>query len=178
MRRAWLIVLAVWVPLASASIVLVHDTSQGSFDPVEPEVVYGSKPATETVGANASNGTATVQGSLTETSTDVFYLNNTNATEDRHVRLGLVGASGSLDLLELGVDNGTQAAQISIELDTVTSDSGSWVRLPPASSGTIYLTHSLGSLTGEPEVVFWTYATDDPSTSTHVKTRAKVTIAT
>lgn len=180
--RRWTLaaVLVLLVPLASASIVLVHDTSRGDFTPVEPEVPFGATPATTSVGTNATNGTASVTGSLTQTSTDVFYINNTNQTGVHHAKLELVSTenSGLLDLLEVGIDNGTETTQIQIDLGSVTSSEGSYVRLEPGSTNTIFVTSSLSSLTADPKVVFWMYSADDATESAYVKTRATVTLVT
>lgn len=177
-RLALLAAMVVLVPLASGSVVLVHDASSGSFLPVEVEVPFGATPATTSVGTNATNATASVTGTLTQTTTDVFYLNNTNSSGAHYAKLELVSTSdlALLDLVRLGIDNGTTTDQIKIDTGAITSSEGSYVKLEPGSTNTIYVTQSLGSLTSSPELVFWTYSADDASESAYVKTRATVTL--
>lgn len=177
-RPGLLAAMALTLPLAGASLVLVHDQSSGDLLPVETEVPYGATPATDAVGLNATNGSASVSGSLTTVTTDVFYINNTNTSGVHYVKLELVEVLNKdlLSTLKLGIDNGTKTLQIEIDTGSLLSSEGTYVRLEPGSTNTIYATYSLSSLTSDPELVFWTYSADDASESAYVKSRGRVTI--
>lgn len=170
--KAWFLVLV--VPIAAAGITLVHAPASGTFDPVAVEVPFGRIISGSSIGANNTNASVAIAATLLQTSTDILYLNNTNATSPYFVRFELVGTDnlGLLDLVRVGIDNGTTTDQIIIELGVIIDDDGTLVRLEPASTNTVYVTRSIALGTGG--VTFWVYAADDASQSTYVKTRASV----
>lgn len=180
MRWRILLGVAVVVPLATASVMLVHDKTTGSLSPVGVEVPFGSTINTDSVGPHQTNGSATVSGTLSLTSQEIFYINNTNTSGLHYARLELISAenAGALDTLKIGIDNGTQTDQIVFDAGTLTSSTGPYVQLPAGSTNTIYVQQSLGNLLSTPKVTFWLYSADDPEESAFVKTRANLTLQT
>ncbi len=178
MRRLLLLGLALaLIPSASGALTLLHTESSGNFRPVEVEVPFGQHVAGSTLGANQTNASVSIAGSLLETTTDILYINNTNATGAHHARLEVIDTTNlaNLDLLKLGIDNGTTTDQIVIETGTVLDSDGTYVKLEPGSTNTIYVTQSLSALTTT-SIAFYVYSADDPQESAFVKTRAELTL--
>lgn len=158
---------------AGASLTLLHTQSSGLFDPVGVEVPFGKVVAGSSLGANLTNASVSIAGTLLQTSTDILYLNNTNATGVYHARLELVSTTGlaNLDLLKLSIDNGTVTDQILIQLGSITDATGPYVQLEPASTNKIVVTQALALLSAG-SVTFTVHAADDPQESAVVTTRA------
>lgn len=180
MRMAWLLAGLVLLAVpAQGGIVLLHTESSGGFTPVEVEAPFGQLVPGSTLGANATNASVSIAGSTLTKTTNLLYINNTNATGAHYARLALVGSSdlGALDVVRLGIDNGsTSVDQIIYNLGSITDADGTYVRLEPGSTNTIYVTQSLGSLLSSPSMTFWVYSADDPQESAYVKTRGTMTL--
>ncbi len=179
MRRLILLLAGVaLVPVASGALTLLHTESTGTFEPVGVEVPFGQHVAGSTLGVDNTNASVSISGSLLETTTEILYINNTNASGAHWARLEVVGTTNlaNLQLLEIGIDNQTTTTdQIIIDTGTLLDGDGTYVKLEPGSTNTIYVTQSLGSLTTS-GVTFWVYSADDPQESAFVKTRAQLTL--
>jgi hypothetical protein len=168
-------------PLAAASSTLIHAQSSTSLDPVvEVEVPFGELAAGSTVGANATNASASVSGTLSLTTTEFLYLNNTNASGTYHAKLELIDSQdiGILDTLEVGIDNGTRTDQMVVDGGSVTRSSGPYVELGADSTNMLYVRTSLSSLTTTPKLWWWAYAADDADGSAYVKSYGVLTVDT
>lgn len=179
MRRLLLLGLALaLIPSASGALTLLHTESTGGFEPIEVEVPFAPHGAGSTMGANDTNASVSISGTLLETTTDILYINNTNTSGSHWARLEIVEAPSllNIDFLKLGIDNGTTTTdQIIIQTGTLTDTDGTYVKLEPGSTNTIYVTQSLSSLTTI-STTFWMYSADDPEESAFVKTRAELTL--
>jgi hypothetical protein len=103
------------------SLQLTHGDSTPTLQPSAAEVAFGRLAAGSTVGANATNASAAIAGAVTlETTQNLLYLNNTNASGAYHVRLvstqatGLTGAT----TLNVGIHNGTATDRKSTRLNS------------------------------------------------------------
>lgn len=179
MNRLLVLVLGVaLVPVASGTLTLLHTESTGTFEPIEVEVPFAPHGEGGTMGANNTNASVSIAGTLLQTTTDILYINNTNTTGAHWARLEVADTTNlaNLDLLKLGIDNGTTTTdQIIIEVGSLTDADGTYVKLEPGSTNTIYVTQSLSSLTTS-GVTFWVYSADDTQESAFVKTRAQLTL--
>lgn len=175
MKRAAPLVLAAL--LLTGSIQLAHAPSGGSVEPLSVEVPFGRLAPGSTVGANATNASASVTGALLATTTHVLYLNNTNATGAWHARLAIVGSSGLANLatLQLGIENGTASVeQVTASLGTLTRTTGPLVRLEPASANRIYVTQAVTSLATPTTLWLDAVVADDETGSAAVVTKARI----
>jgi len=146
--------MAITASLATAtiligSILLDYSQTAPQVDPEEVEVGFAPLAAESTAGTNQTNATANVVGSLVGNDVDALSLNNTNATSPWFVKLTLTSSNGLLDITSaaVGIDNGTATSdQIVITLASVSQSEGTYVRLEPASTNTIYATTLVGGL--------------------------------
>jgi hypothetical protein len=141
--------------LLIGSVYVTDVFSSLTTSPVAVEVALGALAAGSSAGTDGTNGVATITGTLLTGTTDLFYLNNSNATGPWHVKLALTGSSGvtNLALLSLGVDNGTTSTpQIAALLGTLTQTSGAYVQLEPGSTNRIYATQAV-SVVGLPSTL-------------------------
>ncbi len=165
------------LPGAAGLLTLLHSESTGSLEPAVVEVPFGSLAPGTDLGLNQTNATVSIAGSILQTTTNILYLNNTNSTGIHFARLEVIDTTNlaNLDLLEIGIDNGTATDQITILLGAITDSDGTYVRLEPGSSNTIYVTQALAALATS-SVSFHVYSSDDEAESAFVKTRAQVTL--
>lgn len=178
---AALLALVACATVARGGIVLVHSGSSGFFDVVEVEVPFGRLAPGSTVGANSTNASVSVGAALLSTTTDALYLNNTNATGAYYARLVAYSTSGIANLvtLEIGIDNGTRTEQVVASLGSLTQSSGSYVKLEPGSTNTIYVTNAVTSLLAADSVIrLDVYAAESESGGTFTKTQATVAVVT
>lgn len=127
---------------------LVHTPSDPLLDARQVETPLGPLATDSLVGANATNGTGSIAAAiLIAASSDVFYLNNTNASGVWYVRLVHVASTGleTLTTGNVGVDNGTRVEHVKTSSGSVTQPSGSYQRLEPGSSNRVYV-HTLEDL--------------------------------
>lgn len=100
-------------------------------------------------GTDGTNGTVSLTGTLALTTTDLFWINNTNASAPWYVKLELTSSSGVANLAAatLGVNNGTaNSAQVTALLGSLTQTSGSYARIDPGASGRVYLSQVVSAL--------------------------------
>lgn len=156
------------------SITLVHGDATGSLVGRAVETPLGKLASGSTVGANATNGSASVTGTLLSATTDVWWLNNTNASGVYHAKLDVVSTSGvsNLALLRIGIDNGTRTDQVVATAGALTQAGGSYVQLPASSSNRIYATQAVVSLGSPSQVVLRITLSDDVEESASVEMRA------
>lgn len=179
MRRTLLALLLVMlIPTAGAGILVTYQPSTGTFDPVEVDVPWGQLQDGTTIGANNSTANVPVDGTLTLSSSDILYANNTNPDTSLHIRLSLVDATGLnlVSLLKIGIDNGTQTDQITIETGIITQQTGPLVHIQPGSTNTIYLDQSLDILGSTVEVTFEMVIADDTDETAYATTTATLTL--
>lgn len=164
--------------LLTGSITLSH-ASTLTLRPATVEAPLGRLASGSSAGANATNGSASVTGALVSTTTDLLYLNNTNASAAVFAKLVLTSSSGvgGLTLLSVGIKNGTtSAAQVAATAGSLTQTSGSYLRLEPSSANRIYVTQSVGALYTGSALDMDLYVADDTSESAFVRTKVRVTI--
>lgn len=165
--------------VTTGSIRLTH-TSSLTHAPVTVEVPFGRLAPGSSVGVNATNASASVAASSVATTTDLLYLNNTNATAPAFAKLVLTGSSGLANVvsLSIGIHNGTSGVgQVTGSFGSITQSGGSYVRLEPASVNRIYVTDAV-TLLGYSGSTFQldVYAADATNESAYVKTRALVSL--
>lgn len=161
------------------SIQLTH-ASTLTLAPQTVEAPFGKLAVGSTVGANATNGSASTAGSVLGATTFMLYLNNTHATLPAYVKLVLTSSSGltGLTSLSVGVHNGTAStSHIVGSLGSISQSSGSYTRLEPASTNRLYVTQTVdGVLHGSTALSLDVYVADDEAESAYAKTRATFTI--
>lgn len=144
------------------------------------EVPMGRLAAGSAVGSNATNATASTAGALVSTTTDLLYLNNTNASAPTYARLVLTSSSGLANVVDLqvGIKNGSaQTLQVAGTGGSVTQSSGSYVRLEPGSANRIYLTQTVGLLfSGGATLDMDLLVADDLAETATVREKVRVTI--
>ena len=156
-----------------------YGASTGDTDVTEVEVPFGQAVPGSTLGLNNTNASVTLTGSLLSVTDDALYLNNTNTSGTWFVRLELVDSTEltNLDLLEVGIDDGTtQTSQVEALLGNLTQSTGTPVELAASSTNTIYVTHQLLSLATTSEVVVDVYVAVDSQESAFHKMRATITL--
>lgn len=161
------------------SLILVDHWSGFETDPDPVEVAFGVLAAGSTVGVNATNATASVLGSLISLSTDVLWLNNTNATAPWYARFDLVGSTGvaNLALLEVGIHNGTlPQPQVTALLGVITQTSGAMVRLEPASANKIYVLQAVSTLGLQSELTLEVWSSQHQNLTSAVQTAAVLSV--
>ena len=160
------------------TIGLTYGLGGGTAEPEQVEVPFGKLVAGSTVGTNATNASVSIIGTLLSTTTDVLYLNNTNATGSSYARIELRTSSGlaNLVLLDIGIDNGTQVPQVEVSLGNLTATSGALVELPPASTNTIYVTRGVVVVGPDSSFGLDVLVADTPSELAVVKTRATISV--
>lgn len=161
--------------LLTGNITLVTTSATAEVAPTTGEVTFGALVAGSTVGANATNASASVNGALTSTTTHLWYFNNTNASTPYHVKLVLLNTPGvtSITSLTIGIDNGTSnVAQVTTSLGSLTKTDGNYVRIDPGATVRIYATHLVGLTFSSAQFQLEAYVADDTSESAVAKMRA------
>ncbi|MFA5862604.1 MAG: hypothetical protein WDA16_13010 [Candidatus Thermoplasmatota archaeon] len=160
------------------SITLSSDSATLTTTTIEPEVQMGALASGSSGGLNGSAGTASITGLVLSQTTNVLYLNNTNATGAYYAKLVVTASSGiaNLPALVIGIDNGTQNAQIVGTLGSLTQTSGQYVQLLAASTNRIYVTQAVTTLALTSTITMDVYAADDTSESAYVITSLTITI--
>lgn len=160
-------------------IALTH-ASAPALVPRTTEAPMGRLAAQSGVGSNATNATASTAGALVSTTTDLLYLNNTDATAPTYARLVLTSSSGlgNVVSMQVGIKNGSaQAVQVAGTGGSVTQSDGSYVRLEPGSVNRIYLTQTVGLLfSGGARLDMDLLVSDDLAESATVRAKVRVTI--
>lgn len=165
--------------VGSAGIRLMHATSAPSLGVATVEVPFGKLAAGSSVGANATNATASVAaGVVVAATTQAFYLNNTNASGAWYVKLVHVSSSGIAQLStgNLGVDNGTAVDHVKISSGAVTQPSGSYQRLEPASTNQLYVKSLEGVLFAGATIDFDVYASDTAGGEAYLVSKGRITL--
>ena len=146
--------------------------------PEPVEVAFAPRAAGATVGANATNASATVAGSLVGTTAQALWLNNTNASGAYHARIVLWSASGLADVtsLAVGIDNGTATPQVTGTLGGLTQAGGALVRLEPGSANSVYVSQTVGLTQGTTVLDMEVYVADDAAESAYYVMRMRLTI--
>lgn len=160
------------------SITLVHDAASGSLVGRSVETPLGRLASGSAVGVNATNATASIAGTLLTGTTNVWWLNNTNASGAYHAKIDVVSSSGvaNLALLRVGIDNGTQTDQVLAAAGALTQTGGAYVQLPAASSNRIYATQAVLSLGSPSQLVLRVTLSDDVAESATVEMRATLSL--
>lgn len=165
--------------LLVGSLTLVYQQPAADVAPEEGEVLMRPAAAGATVGANSTNASASVAGSLLSATTSVLYLNNTNASGAWHARLALHSSSGvtNLALLSVGIDNGTaQVDQVTASLGSLTQSSGPYVRLEPGSTNLIFVTQQVSLVGPDATLGFDVYVSDSPSDAAYYVMKLALTV--
>lgn len=148
-------------------------------EPEPVEIGFAPLAAGSSAGGNATNATASTGGSLGGLTTNLLYLNNTNATGLYHAKLVSYASSGVSNIvaLEIGIDNGTKTPQVTGSLGALTQTAGPYVRLEPASVNRIYVTQTV-SIPGSTTTAFdlEVYVADETNESAYYTMRARVSI--
>jgi hypothetical protein len=142
------------------------------------EVPLAALVAGSTGGLNGTRGAASVANQLVLTTTDMLYLNNTNATGAWFAKLVLTSSSGltGITSLTIGINNGTSTAQIVGSLGSMTQTSGPYVKLETSSTNKIYLTQTTTALQSTSTFAFDVYAADSATEAGLVLTSGTITI--
>lgn len=162
------------------SITLTYPAGTHTMSSDLVEVRFGPLVEGSSAGANFSEASAAIAGSLVSLNTSVLYLNNTNATGVWYARLATVSISGvgSIVSLTVGISNGTDSVpQVVGALGALSQTEGPYVRLEPGSTNQIYVTQAVTSLLApETRLTLDVYAADTPSGSAYVITNANLTL--
>lgn len=165
--------------VGAGGIQLEHTTSAPSLDVATVEVPFGKLATGSTVGANATNASASISAGVVVTSTaNAFYLNNTNASAAWYVKIVYVASSGIAQLTtgNLGVNNGTSVDHVIISSGDVTQPSGSYQRLEPASTNRLYVKSLEGVFFGGATIDFDVYASDTPTGASSLVSKGRITL--
>jgi hypothetical protein len=165
--------------VAAAGISLRTTPSGATVGPEHGEVVFGRLASGSSVGLNATNASASVNGALITTTTNLWYLNNTNASAPYFARIVLTSTPGISDVtsLKLGIDNGTASVdQVTATLSTFTKTDGAWVRLEPGATVRIYATHLVGLTFGTANLPLEVYVADDTTPTAYYTMRATLSM--
>ncbi|HWG91706.1 MAG TPA: hypothetical protein VNZ52_12730 [Candidatus Thermoplasmatota archaeon] len=178
MRRSLLLTVSV-AYLLVGSLQVVHEAASGSLEPQLVEVRLGALAPGSSPGLSFTRGSASVTGGLLSVSTNVLYLNNTNATGASYAKLALSSSSGlaNLALVEVGLNNGTQTAQVTGSLGSITQTSGGYVQLPPGSVNRIYVTRSVSTTGLLSTLVLDLKVADHPDERAFVVSRVTISVA-
>lgn len=160
------------------SIQVVTTATPATIEPTPAEALFGAYAPGSTVGANATNGSASVASALITATTQMLYLNNTNATGIYYAKLILTSSSGldGITSMTVGINNGTSTPQITAALSAITDPSGDYVRLEPSSTNTIYLTQLATITQTTTNLDIEVYLADDLAESAYYTMRARLTI--
>lgn len=170
------------VLLAAAMLVGVLQslplTGEMRVDPEATEVPFGALAPGSSAGTNATNATASLAGTTLLTTTELLYLNNTNATGVWYAKIVLTSSSGISNLLNMrvGIDNGTATDQVIALLGSLTQTSGVYVQLPAASTNTIYVTTLVTNPALTSTLDMDVQVTSDPSERDLIVTKAAFSI--
>ena len=159
------------------SIALSSTSGTSSTTVGQVEVRLGALASGSSGGANGTAGTASVTGTILSATTNLLYLNNTNATGVWLAELNVASSSGvaNLPTLTIGIDNGTaQVAQVTGALGVLTKTTGTYVRLEPASANKIYVTAAVTTLGLASSVTVTVRASVDAGESAYVDTTATI----
>lgn len=163
----------------AGGIRLVHTTSAPSLGVATVEVPFGKLASGSSVGANATNASASISaGVVVAATTNVFYLNNTNASAAWYVKIVYVGSSGIAQLStgNFGVDNGTAVDHVKISSGSVTQTSGSYQRLEPGSTNRLYVKSLEGVFFSGATVDFDVYASDTATGASYAVSKGRITL--
>lgn len=169
----------VQLAIDGGGIRLEHTTSALSLDVATVEVPFGKLASGSTVGANATNASASMGAGVVVMSTaNAFYLNNTNASAPWYVKIVYVASSGAAQLTtgNLGVNNGTSVDHVTTSSGSVTQSSGSYQRLEPGSTNRLYVESLEGVLFGGATIDFDVYASDTPSGASYTVSKGRITL--
>lgn len=161
------------------SLDLTSDPGNWTLAVGEVETRLGALAPGSSGGLNATQGTASVTGTLLTTTTNLLYVNNTNASGVWYARLNVVSTTGiaNLPTLTIGINNGTATAtQVVASLGSLTQSTGAYIRLEPASSNIIYVTEAVTTLGISSTFTLSVYAADDTAESAFVVTNAVISI--
>jgi hypothetical protein len=139
----------------------------------------GALAAGSSAGLNGTNGSASVVGGLVSSTTNLLYLNNTDATAAVYAKLSLTSSTGTSGItsLTVGIHNGTAGApQVAGTAGSLTQTSGSYVRLEPGSANRIYVTQAVGVVFGSSTLGMDVLVADDLTESVLVRTKVSVSI--
>ena len=164
--------------LLVGSITFTYQSAAPTLDVRAVEVPFGTRAAGASVGANATQGSVSVAGGVLATTTNLLYLNNTNASAAWFAKLTLSSSTGVSNVvaLTIGIDNGTSTPQITATLGSLSQTAGPYVRLPPASTNRVYVTQSVTAPGAASSFTFTVTAADDAAESAYVNTTATLSI--
>lgn len=160
------------------SITTTHESAL-QMQPRSVEAPMGALASGSSGGVNGTNGTASVAGALVSATTDVLYLNNTNATTPAYAKLVLTGSSGlaGVSSLAIGIKNGTTSvSQVTASAGSITQSEGAYVRLEPGSANRIYMTQTVGFLFGGTSLRMDLLVADDLAESATIRTKVALNI--
>lgn len=166
--------------VGSGGIALTHTTSMPDLRVHAVEVPLRPLIAGSSVGANSTNGTASVNvPTLVANTQNAWYLNNTNGAAASYVKLVLTASTSIADVstANVGIASGTSVDHIKISSGVVTQDRGaSWQALAAGSTNRIYLTSLEGLLFDGATLSFDVYVSDSSSGDSYVVSKARLTL--
>ena len=164
--------------LLTGSITLAHQSGVG-LSPAATHAPLGRLASGSSAGMNATNGSATVVGSLVSATTDVLYLNNTDPTQAVYAKLVLTSSTGTsgITALSVGIDNGSaDTAQVSGTAGSLTQTAGSYARLEPGSANRLYVTQTVSVLFTASTLNMDLVVADDLAESATVTSKVRLSI--
>lgn len=168
------------VRTGSATLSVQHPTSSPSVSVSAADIAFGQLAAGSTVGANATNGSASVAGRVAISGTDnVLYVNNTASSPSYVKAVYTSGTAGlsSLSTFNIGVNNGTASLdQIKIASGSVTQASGSYHRIEPSTTARLYATTLEGVLFSSGTATFDVYVSDTASGDSYYVMKGSITV--
>lgn len=173
-------ILAAWLAAhLTGSITVTTQEATATTLVEEGEVRFGALASGSSVGTNETNASASVNGALISTTTNLWYFNNTNASAAYYAKIVLLNNPSFTDVsaLTIGIDNGSAStAQITASLGSLTGSSGAYVRLEPASTVRIYATHMVGLTFGSTTLNMEVYVADSASEEAYYTVRASFSL--
>ncbi len=148
-------------------------------DPEPPEVRFEPLWPGSSVGLNATNASVSVNAGIPILTYNILKLPNANTTGAWYVRFVHTSSSNINNLLtmRLGIDNGTAASDQIVALTrNLVQTEGTYVRLEPGTSSTIYVAASLQVPTKTSVLDFDIYVSDDGTDASRVLMKGQMTL--
>lgn len=168
----------VGIRIGTGGILVTHAGSAPALGVSTVQVPIGKLATGSAVGANATNGTASINApTLLVSDQDALYLNNT-AGSPWWVKLVHVASSSISDLstANIGVNNGTLVEHVRISGGAVTQSGGDLQRLEPSSTNRVYVRSLEGLLFDGATIDLDIYASPDATGDSYLLSKARITL--
>lgn len=167
--------------LTMGALQLAYGDSTPSMTVVEVEVPLRPLAPGSSTGANSTNASVSFAACLAiSCSTDLWYLNNTNASGTYYAKLVSTSTSGlnvEVTTLDIGIDNGSTNDQIKVATGVLTQSAGSgWIGLSAGSTNRIYATSLVTLLFGSGSVSFDVLVSSDSAGDRYDVLKATLTV--